>query len=47
MWHLWETGEVCRQFWWGELREGEYLEHLGIDGRTIIKWSFKKWDGKA
>jgi hypothetical protein len=47
MWHVRERGEVGRWFWWGELREGEYLEHRGIDGRTILKWIFKNWDGNA
>jgi len=33
------------RFWWGNLREGKHLEDPGVDGRIIIKWVFKKWDG--
>jgi hypothetical protein len=25
-------------FWWGDLREGDHLEDLDVDGRIILKW---------
>jgi len=24
-----------------------HLEGIGVDGRIILKWIFKKWDGEA
>jgi hypothetical protein len=47
MWHEWERGEVQTGLWSGDLRERDDIEHLGIDGRIILKWIFKKWDGEA
>jgi hypothetical protein len=32
-------------FLWENLSEREFLEDLGVDGRIILKWVFKKWDG--
>jgi hypothetical protein len=38
--------ERCIQdFVWGDLREGDHLGDTGIDGRIILKWILKKWDG--
>jgi len=35
-------GEVHTGFWWEDLREGDDLEDLGVVGRIILKWIFKK-----
>jgi hypothetical protein len=35
---------VCIGFWWGKLRERAHFEDLGIDGRIILRWIFRKWD---
>jgi len=31
-------------FWLGNLKERDHLEHLSIDGRIILKWILKKYD---
>jgi hypothetical protein len=40
-------GEVHTGFWWGDLREGDHLEDLDVDGSIVLKWIFKKCDGES
>jgi hypothetical protein len=40
-------GEVHTGFRWGDLTERYHLQDLGIDGRIILKWIFKKRNGEA
>ena len=38
-------GKVYTRFWWGNLRERDPVEDPVMDGRIILRWVFKKWDG--
>jgi hypothetical protein len=44
MWHVWGSGEVLIGYWWGNLRDKDYLIDLGIDGR-ILNWMFNRLEG--
>jgi hypothetical protein len=46
MQHVWGRGEVHKGFWWGDLSKEDTLEDPGIDDRMILKWIFKKRDGR-
>jgi len=37
--------ELHTGFWWGNLGERGHLENPDIDGRIILKWILRKWDG--
>ena len=45
MWHVWGRGEVYTGLWWGNLKERDHLEGLGVDGRIILRWIYRKWFG--
>jgi hypothetical protein len=34
-------------FWWGNQKEGDYLEDQSVDGKIIVKWLFEKWGGEG
>jgi hypothetical protein len=38
--------EIDTKSWSAHLEEGEQLEHLGVDGRIILKWILKREDIK-
>jgi hypothetical protein len=45
---MWQVMEDRRGECWvvgGYLRERNYLEHLGVERRIILKWIFKKEEG--
>jgi hypothetical protein len=36
-------GEAFIWFWWGNLRERDHRGGPGVDGRIILRSTFKKW----
>jgi len=36
-------GEANTAFCWGNLRERDHLGDPGVDGRIILRWTFRKW----
>jgi hypothetical protein len=32
---------------WEDLMKGKHLKDPGVDGRVILKWTYKNWDGGA
>jgi hypothetical protein len=38
---------MCAGFWWGSLRERDQWGDPDVDGRIILRWMFRKWEGVA
>jgi len=39
-----EEERGCIGSWWGKRRERDHLVESDVDGRTILRWIFRKWD---
>jgi hypothetical protein len=44
---MWDSRGKKTGFQWGDSREGDHLEDLGVDWRIILKLIIKKWYGKV
>jgi hypothetical protein len=36
---------VYTVIWWGDVRERGHFEDLGVGGRNVLRWIFRKWYG--
>jgi hypothetical protein len=36
---------IVPSFWWGGRRERDHWGDPDVDGRIILRWTFRKWDG--
>ena len=45
MWNVWGRGDVLTWFWWGNMRERDHLEYVGLDGRVVLKRIVKEQGG--
>jgi hypothetical protein len=43
----WGKGEACIGFWWGNLWERDHRVDTGVDGRIMLRWILKKWEGEG
>jgi len=41
MWNVWRRGEMYTGSGWGDLRQREHLQDLGLGGGIILKWILK------
>ena len=45
LYSVYRKGEMCTEFWWGNLREREHWGDHDVDGRIILRLIFRKWEG--
>jgi hypothetical protein len=31
------------EYWFGNLKEGDHLKVIDIDGRVMLQWIFRRW----
>jgi hypothetical protein len=43
VWHVQGRGAVHAGYLWGNLRETYDFEYLGVYGKIILKWVFRKY----
>ena len=43
--HVWRKGEASTMFRWGNLRERDHWGDQDVDGRIILRWIYRKWEG--
>jgi hypothetical protein len=39
------VASMGRGFLWRNIRERDHLKDPGVDGRIILSWIFRKWNG--
>jgi hypothetical protein len=42
MWLIWGRREMHTEFWWGNQKESNHLEELGVAETIILDWVLKK-----
>jgi hypothetical protein len=47
MWDVTWTGKVHARFSLGDVKERHHFVDLGVDGKIILRWIFKRCDGDA
>jgi len=44
LWYDLSNGQVNSGFWWGNPKERDNSEDADVDGRIILRLTFRKWD---
>jgi len=44
LWYDLSNGQVNTEFWWGNPKDRDHSEDVGVDGRIILRLIFRKWD---
>ena len=42
MWHVWEIRKMLTDFWWRNVKEGDHMVDIDIEGRVLWKWVLRK-----